>query len=88
MGGGGGGDIRCDLAFPGAAGGSKGKKPVFWSAVGRSPPIDFFGDFVAASKGTKPVSGGVSVDVGLFEGGFGGVGGVNSVKARSAQVLT
>ena len=88
MGGGGGGEICVDLVFPGAAVGSKGENPVFLSAVcrseaGRKPsPLSvFFVGAVPESKATKPVSGGVS-------GGFGGRGGVNSVKVRSAQVLT
>ena len=87
LGGGGGGEICVDLVFPGALVGSKGENPVFWSAVGRSeagrkpsPLTVFFADSVAESKATKPVSGGVS-------GGFGGRGGVNSCKVRSAQVL-
>ena len=36
LGGGGGGEICCELAFPGAVVGCEGKNPVFLSAVGRS----------------------------------------------------
>ena len=71
LGGGGGGEICCELAFPGAVVGCEGKNPVFLSAVGRSeagrkpsPPSDFGCDLVPASKATKPVSGGVSADFG------------------------